>query len=120
MKSRDIGDREGEVGMGEIVKVYFVPNGSYLMEMAEDGVGGPSVEALRQIGHEIRTSLRPDAVVVASPHWMPKSGFFVDDGARHESFNDYPLRMQPLYVKKLRGFTRGNIPTPDVPGPSLP
>ena len=30
------------------------------------------------------------------------------------------LQMQPLYVKKLRGFTRGNIPTPDVPGPSLP
>ena len=30
------------------------------------------------------------------------------------------LRMQPLYLKKLRGFTRGNIPTPDIPGPSLP
>ena len=30
------------------------------------------------------------------------------------------LRMAPLYVKKLRGFTRGNIPTPDIPGPSLP
>ena len=30
------------------------------------------------------------------------------------------LRMDPIYVKKLRGFTRGNIPTPDVPGPSLP
>ena len=30
------------------------------------------------------------------------------------------LAMQPLYLKKLRGFTRGNIPTPDVPGPSLP
>jgi hypothetical protein len=30
------------------------------------------------------------------------------------------LTMPPLYMKKLRGFTRGNIPTPDVPGPSLP
>ena len=30
------------------------------------------------------------------------------------------LTMEPLYMKKLRGFTRGNIPTPDVPGPSLP
>jgi hypothetical protein len=30
------------------------------------------------------------------------------------------LRMEPLYMKKLRGFTRGNIPTPDIPGPSLP
>jgi hypothetical protein len=33
---------------------------------------------------------------------------------------DTPLTMQPLYMKKLRGFTRGNIPTPDIPGPSLP
>jgi hypothetical protein len=30
------------------------------------------------------------------------------------------LRMTDVYLKKLRGFTRGNIPTPDVPGPSLP
>ncbi len=30
------------------------------------------------------------------------------------------FRLAPLYLKKLRGFTRGNIPTPDVPGPSLP
>ena len=30
------------------------------------------------------------------------------------------LTMPPLYMKKLRGFTRGNIPTPDIPGPSLP
>jgi hypothetical protein len=33
---------------------------------------------------------------------------------------DTILTMQPLYMKKLRGFTRGNIPTPDIPGPSLP
>jgi hypothetical protein len=33
---------------------------------------------------------------------------------------DTTLTMQPLYMKKLRGFTRGNIPTPDIPGPSLP
>jgi len=30
------------------------------------------------------------------------------------------LQMTPLYMKKLRGFTRGNIPTPDIAGPSLP
>jgi hypothetical protein len=30
------------------------------------------------------------------------------------------LSMAPLYMKKLRGFTRGNIPTPDLAGPSLP
>jgi len=30
------------------------------------------------------------------------------------------LTMPELYARKLRGFTRGNVPTPDVPGPSLP
>ena len=28
--------------------------------------------------------------------------------------------MNPVYIKKLRGFTRGNIPTPDIAGPTLP
>src|SRR2546425_6447539 len=90
------GGRGGLVAMGEVLRAYFVPNGSYLMELAEDGVGGPSVEALQAIGREIRTELRPDVIVVASPHWQSKSGFFVDPGARHESFNDYVLRPAPL------------------------
>jgi len=30
------------------------------------------------------------------------------------------LCIHPIYMAKLRGFTRGNIPTPDIPGPSLP
>ena len=30
------------------------------------------------------------------------------------------LFMNPIYIRKLRGFTRGNIPTPDIAGPSLP
>jgi hypothetical protein len=44
-------------------------------------------------------------------------------GADHVALAPLPdlaLRMEPLYLKKLRGFARGNIPTPDVPGPSLP
>jgi len=28
--------------------------------------------------------------------------------------------MHPVYVKKMRGFVRGNIPTPDIAGSSLP
>jgi aromatic ring-opening dioxygenase catalytic subunit (LigB family) len=82
--------------MGQVLRAYFVPNGSYLMELAEDGVGGPSVEALQAIGREVRTGLRPDALIVASPHWQPKSAFFVDPGQRHESFNDYVLRPAPF------------------------
>jgi aromatic ring-opening dioxygenase catalytic subunit (LigB family) len=28
--------------------------------------------------------LRPEVIVLASTHWMPRDGFFIDDGARHE------------------------------------
>jgi aromatic ring-opening dioxygenase catalytic subunit (LigB family) len=28
--------------------------------------------------------LKPDVIVLASTHWMPRDGFFIDDGARHE------------------------------------
>ncbi len=28
--------------------------------------------------------LQPDVIVLASTHWMPRDGFFIDDGARHE------------------------------------
>jgi hypothetical protein len=44
--------------MGDVLKAYFVPNGSYLMEMAEDGDAVSAVEALQEIGREIRTTLR--------------------------------------------------------------
>jgi aromatic ring-opening dioxygenase catalytic subunit (LigB family) len=82
--------------MSDVVKAYFVPNGSYLMEMAEEGDRVSAVEALQSIGREIRTVLKPDAIVIASPHWLPKSAFFVDDSPQHESFNDYPLRPAPF------------------------
>ena len=82
--------------MADVLKAYFVPNGSYLMEMAEDGEKVSAVETLQAIGREIRDVLRPDTIVVASPHWLPKSAFFVDDSPQHESFNDYPLRPAPF------------------------
>lgn len=82
--------------MGDVLKGYFVPNGSYLMEMAEDGDKVSAVETLQAIGREIRDVLRPDTIVVASPHWLPRSAFFVDDSPHHDSFNDYPLRPAPF------------------------
>lgn len=45
---------------------------------------------------------------------------FTDDTVALRCLPNVTLRMQPIYVKKLRGFTRGNIPTPDIPGPTLP
>jgi aromatic ring-opening dioxygenase catalytic subunit (LigB family) len=77
--------------MGELLKAYFVPNGSYLMQEDEDGTPDPSVDALRAIGKEIQNDLRADVMIVVSPHWQTKSGFFVDAGRHHTSFTDYPL-----------------------------
>src|SRR5690242_3474428 len=81
---------------GELLKSYFVPNGSYLMELAEDGSTATAVQVLQAIGRAIEQDLKADAVIVASPHWLPKSAFFVDPGAIHESFHDYVLRPAPF------------------------
>jgi len=77
--------------MGKLLKAYFVPNGSYLMQEDEDGIPDPSVDALRNIGREIREELKAEVLIVASPHWQTKSAFFVDPGDHHTSFTDYPL-----------------------------
>jgi aromatic ring-opening dioxygenase catalytic subunit (LigB family) len=75
-----------------LLKSYFVPNGSYLMELAEDGSSASQVQVLQAIGQAIEKELKADAIIVASPHWQPKSAFFVDRGGIHESFHDYVLR----------------------------
>ncbi len=67
------------------------------------------------------------AVIVCDPTGAPRQlrvsedDFTFEEGTvRLRPTPDVELRMSLLYVKKLRGFTRGNIPTPDIPGPSLP
>jgi aromatic ring-opening dioxygenase catalytic subunit (LigB family) len=81
---------------GELLKSYFVPNGSYLMELDEDGSSAAQVQTLHAIGRTIERDLNADVVIVASPHWLPRSGFFVDPGTIHESFHDYVLRPAPF------------------------
>jgi aromatic ring-opening dioxygenase catalytic subunit (LigB family) len=49
------------------------------------------VDALRSIGREIQEDLKAEVMIVASPHWQTKSGFYVDPGQYHTSFPDYPL-----------------------------
>ena len=67
------------------------------------------------------------SVMVREPNGKERTLTLTDDDfvfdERHVSLRPAPettLTMPPLYLKKLRGFTRGNIPTPDIPGPSLP
>lgn len=81
---------------GELLKSYFTPNGSYLMELSEDGSTASQVQVMQAIGKSIRDDLKADAIIVASPHWQPKSAFFVDCGDIHQSFHDYVLRPAPF------------------------
>jgi aromatic ring-opening dioxygenase catalytic subunit (LigB family) len=39
-----------------------------------------AIDQVRQRLHD----MNPDVIVLVSTHWMPRDGFFVDDGARHE------------------------------------
>jgi len=45
---------------------------------------------------------------------------FTDNTVRLATAPEVRLFMHPVYIRKMRGFTRGNIPTPDIAGPSLP
>jgi len=90
--------------MGELLRGYFTPNGSYLMEQQEEQAGAEPAATMAALGQKILDELKPDVVVVASPHWLPMSGFFVDTGAAHESFNDYPVRPQN-FGRRLFSYT---------------
>ncbi len=45
---------------------------------------------------------------------------FSDNKVRIKGVEGFVGFMHPVYLRKMRGFTRGNIPTPDVAGPTLP
>jgi aromatic ring-opening dioxygenase catalytic subunit (LigB family) len=42
-----------------------------------------SLDAIDQVRQRL-DEWQPDVIVLASTHWMPRDGFFIDDGARHE------------------------------------
>jgi hypothetical protein len=43
-----------------------------------------------------------------------------DNAVRLAPVPQMRLFMHPVYLKKMRGFTRGNVPTPDIAGETLP
>ena len=42
-----------------------------------------SLNAIDQVRQHL-DECQPDVIVLASTHWMPRDGFFIDDGAQHE------------------------------------
>lgn len=81
--------------MGVFLGAYFTPNGSYVMQDAEDGNRTAQVESLERVRDEI-DGFDPDALVVVSPHWLARRAFYVESGSRHVNVNDYPLLPQPF------------------------
>jgi hypothetical protein len=45
---------------------------------------------------------------------------FSDNAVRLSAVPQMRVFMHPVYLRKMRGFTRGNVPTPDIAGESLP
>ena len=83
---------------GELVKSYFVPNGSYLMELAEDGSSAAQVQVLQMIGKAIGHDLKADAIVVALHIGNPRAHFLLIAGASTNrsttTFFDHAVRPQ--------------------------
>jgi 4,5-DOPA dioxygenase extradiol len=50
-----------------------------------------SLAAIDQVRQRL-DECQPDVIVLASTHWMPRDGFFIDDGARHEDGCDASYR----------------------------
>lgn len=45
---------------------------------------------------------------------------FTDNKVRIKGVDGFVGFMHPVYLRKMRGFTRGNVPTPDIAGSTLP
>ncbi|HEV8050250.1 MAG TPA: class III extradiol ring-cleavage dioxygenase [Thermoplasmata archaeon] len=78
---------------GRLLGGIFAPNAPNLIDPAILGVGGEAtVRALRSL--DIEKRLRPDAILVASPHWLSRSTFLVDTSPR------------PRFIEDFEGFPR--------------
>jgi 4,5-DOPA dioxygenase extradiol len=78
-----------------IAWAVFAPNAPNLIAPEVLGVGGAdTVAALR--GLDLEHRVRPDTIVVASPHWMSREKFLVDASARPrfiEDFSGFPPQL---------------------------
>ena len=48
-----------------------------------EGGGRKSLTAIEEVRRRLE-EWKPDVMVLASTHWMPREGFFIDDGAMHK------------------------------------
>jgi 4,5-DOPA dioxygenase extradiol len=85
----------GAPGRRGIVAGVFAPNAPNLVDPSVLGVGGEeTVRALR--GLDLEGRVAPDAIVVASPHWLSRTAFLVDASPRPrfiEDFDGFPSKL---------------------------
>jgi 4,5-DOPA dioxygenase extradiol len=78
-----------------LVYGLFAPNAPNLIAPeAFGGAGGGTVEALR--GLDVNSRIRPDTILVATPHWMTTS-FYVQGSARPRQIFDFSGFPRKLY-----------------------
>lgn len=79
-----------------LVYGLYAPNSPNLIDpSAFGGVGETSVKALRAL--DVPNRARPDAIVVASPHWVAGDGFLVQASAQPRQIFDFSGFPRTLY-----------------------
>jgi 3,4-dihydroxyphenylacetate 2,3-dioxygenase len=72
-------------GTGKFIAGVIVPHTIPMYEAQHRPADhrNKSLNAIKMI-HDQLDHWRPDVIVLASTHWMPRDAFFIDDGALHE------------------------------------
>lgn len=75
----------GEQGRGSFIGGAVLPHTIPMYEARHRPADhrNKSLGAIDRVRQRL-DELNPDVIVLASTHWMPRDGFFIDDGARHE------------------------------------
>ena len=74
------GQASGEF-IGGVLMPHTIP--MYEARHRIDDHRNKSLAAIDQVSQRL-AEVKPDVIVLASTHWMPRDGFFIDDGAQHE------------------------------------
>ena len=77
--------RNGAEGKGSFIGGTVLPHTIPMYEARRrpSDHRNKSLDAIDRVKQRL-DELQPDVIVLASTHWMPRDGFFIDDGARHE------------------------------------
>jgi aromatic ring-opening dioxygenase catalytic subunit (LigB family) len=75
----------GPAGNGQFIGAAVLPHTIPMYEARHrpNDHRNKSLDAIEQVRRHLE-QWQPDVIVLASTHWMPRDGFFIDDGAQHQ------------------------------------